>query len=61
MFTLEKARLGMEEEDNCLENSERLSCEKGSHVFSTAPKETSDIRRSRTEKMRKNFLVLNSN
>lgn len=29
MFTLEKARLGMEEEDNCLENSERLSCEKG--------------------------------
>lgn len=29
MFTLEKARLRMEEEDNCLENSERLSCEKG--------------------------------
>lgn len=34
---------------------------KGLYVFSMAPKENSDMRRSRMDKMRENFLFLNCN
>lgn len=44
------------EADNCLENSERLSCEKGTRCIFYGP-----AQRSRMAKMRENFLFLNSN
>ena len=51
----------MGEADNCLENSERLSCEEGTtYAIYGPPKRPQTMRRSRMANMRENFLFLNS-
>lgn len=52
----------MGEADNCFENCERLSCEKGIKCVFYGPSKRSKTKRiSRTAKMRGDFLFLNSN
>lgn len=61
MFTLEKTRLGWRKRVIALRILKGSHVKKELYVFSMAPKETSDMTRSRMDKMRENFLFLNSN